>query len=183
MQYWSFDCKITLHGWNYYQNWRLFSFRNNGYVVPVAEVEWTACPLTVQEVSQSNPGNLPLLHACRERDRQPCWPLYSQQVSHQRWISGIHGMQATKHASKGSTLALKPRGDVIRSPKQGYQWPHKKDSFPPKILKKTKKKQWICVPPSNCVWHITDEFDLIPSKLFVTRKSSCVNARGIPPTV
>ena len=36
------------------------------------------------------------------------------------------------------TLALKPRGDVTRSPKQGYQWPHKKDSCPPKILKKKK---------------------------------------------
>ena len=24
------------------------------------------------------------------------------------------------------TLALKPRGDITRSPKQGYQWPHKK---------------------------------------------------------
>ena len=23
------------------------------------------------------------------------------------------------------TLALKPRGDVTKSPKQGYQWPHK----------------------------------------------------------
>ena len=23
--------------------------------------------------------------------------------------------------------ALKPRGNVTRSPKQGYQWPHKKD--------------------------------------------------------
>ena len=33
------------------------------------------------------------------------------------------------------TLALKPRGDVT---KQGYQWPHKKDSCPPKI-KKNKK--------------------------------------------
>ena len=26
------------------------------------------------------------------------------------------------------TLALKPGGDVTRSPKQGYQWLHKKDS-------------------------------------------------------
>ena len=34
------------------------------------------------------------------------------------------------------TLALKPRGDVTGSPKQGYQWPHKKDSCPPKIFKK-----------------------------------------------
>ena len=33
------------------------------------------------------------------------------------------------------TLALKPRGDITRSPKQGYQWPHKKKSCPPKILK------------------------------------------------
>ena len=51
-------------------------------------------------------------------------------------FSGIHGMQATKHTSEGSTLALKPRGDIIRSPKQGYQWPHKEDSCPPKIKKK-----------------------------------------------
>ena len=76
--------------------------------------------------------------ACREHDQLPCWLLYSQQVLHQRWISGIHGTQATKHASEGSTLALKPRGDVIRSPKQGYQWPHKKNSCPPKIYKKKK---------------------------------------------
>ena len=47
--------------------------------------------------------------------------------------------QARKHASK-STLALKPRADVTRSPKQGYQWPHKKDMCPPKIyLKKNNK--------------------------------------------
>ena len=74
---------------------------------------------------------------CRECNWPPCWPLYSQQVSYRRWISGIHGTQVTKHTSEGSTLALKPKGDVIRSPKQGYQWPHKKDSCPPKfILKK-----------------------------------------------
>ena len=35
------------------------------------------------------------------------------------------------------TLALKPRGDVPRSPKQRYQWPlKKKDSRSPKIKKK-----------------------------------------------
>ena len=37
---------------------------------------------------------------------------------------------------KGSTLALKPRADVTRSPKQGYQWPHEKDLCPPKNFKK-----------------------------------------------
>ena len=45
-------------------------------------------------------------------------------------------MQARKHASERSTLALKPRADVTRSPRQGYQWPHKKDLCPPKIFKK-----------------------------------------------
>ena len=38
--------------------------------------------------------------------------------------------------NKAAPLALKPRGDVTRSPKQGYQWSHKKDSCPPKIFKK-----------------------------------------------
>ena len=56
------------------------------------------------------------------------------------WISGIHCAQARTHASEGSTLALKARADITRSPKQGYQWPHKKDMWPPK---KFLKKEWI----------------------------------------
>ena len=40
------------------------------------------------------------------------------------------------------TLALKPRGDVTRSPKQGYQWPHKKDSCPPNFKKKKSCSFW-----------------------------------------
>ena len=43
---------------------------------------------------------------------------WKRQVSHQRWIWGIHCMHARKHASEESTLALKPRADVTRSPKQ-----------------------------------------------------------------
>ena len=31
----------------------------------------------------------------------PCWPLYSQQVSHQKWIWRICCVQARKHASEG----------------------------------------------------------------------------------
>ena len=44
-------------------------------------------------------------------------------VSHQRWIAvnvQIHLCQAW---IKLLTVALEPRGDIIRSPKQGYQWP------------------------------------------------------------
>ena len=42
-------------------------------------------------------------------------------------------MQVTKHTSEVSTLALRPKGDFARSPKQGYQWPHKKDLCPQQI--------------------------------------------------
>ena len=35
--------------------------------------------------------------------------------------------QVRKHASEKSTLALKPKADFARRPKQGYQWPHEKD--------------------------------------------------------
>ena len=33
-----------------------------------------------------------------------------------------------------ATLALKPRGDVTRSPKQGYQWPHKRTGVHQKCI-------------------------------------------------
>ena len=38
------------------------------------------------------------------------------------------------------TLVLKPGGDVTRSPKQGYQWPHKQTCVQQKFKKKKKKK-------------------------------------------
>ena len=40
------------------------------------------------------------------------WPSRGQQMSHQGWIWGINCMQVRKHASEGSTLALRPRADV-----------------------------------------------------------------------
>ena len=49
----------------------------------------------------------------------------------QRWLGGLYCCaQAMKH-NEESTLAFKPRADVTRSPKQEYQWPHKKDWCPP----------------------------------------------------
>ena len=42
-----------------------------------------------------------------------------------------------------STLALKPRADVARSPKRGYQWPHKKDLCPAKFFLKNKQFYWV----------------------------------------
>ena len=37
------------------------------------------------------------------------------------------------------TLALKPRGDITRSPRQGYQWPQKWTCVQHKFKKKTKQ--------------------------------------------
>ena len=36
-------------------------------------------------------------------------------------------IQARKYTKKGSTLTLKPRANITRSLKQGYQWSHEKD--------------------------------------------------------
>ena len=70
----------------------------------------------------------------------PYWPLRGWLESHQRWIYRnmwhVHLHQVWMGLP---TLALKPRGDVTRSPKQGYQWHHKKDLCHPKIFKKNKK--------------------------------------------
>ena len=49
------------------------------------------------------------------------------------------------------TLALKPRGDVTRSPKQGYQWPHKWTCVQQKFLKK-KKKNFLQLWENSNVW-------------------------------
>ena len=44
--------------------------------------------------------------------------------------------------NSGPTLALKPRGDVTRNPKQGYQWSQKMNMCMPKtcVNKKQQKK-------------------------------------------
>ena len=72
-----------------------------------------------------------------KKTRLSCWPPYSQQVSDQRQIWGITYRQK---ASMKSTLALKPRVDITRSPKQGYQWPYEKNLCPPKLF----LKKWRC---------------------------------------
>ena len=65
------------------------------------------------------------------------------------------------------TLALKPRGDVTRSPKQGYQWPHKWTCVQQKIFKKNNKKKqqnkYLSLLPPHCV---TRSLHLQPKKKF-----------------
>ena len=98
----------------------------------------------------------PNLHQCLWTHLQVCESkrlgchadLYTVSRCHTRGESEDH--TSGKACKKGSILALKPRADITRSPKQGYRWPHEKDLHPPKI-KKNK-----------------------------TIKSSFMNAKGIP---
>ena len=54
------------------------------------------------------------------------------------------------------TLALKPRGDVTRSPKQGYQWPHNCTGVQQKIfeikLNTRSEKRVSCVFQRKEAW-------------------------------
>ena len=86
-----------------------------------------------------------------KKARPPCcWPR-GQQVSHQRWLWGIHCIQSTNHASQESALVLKPKADATRSPKQEYQWSHKMDLCPPIFFFKNLiyQKCITCAPPTG----------------------------------
>ena len=68
------------------------------------------------------------LYVCKYMDRK-CHGhnTRDRQVWHQSWIWGIHCTHVIKYASDWSILPLKLRADITRSPKQGYQRPHKKN--------------------------------------------------------
>ena len=93
-------------------------------------------------------GNLTLPHIEHVMNATSCHA-GCQEVSrcHTRTVSSANCcVQVMKHANNVSTLNLKLRGVVTRSPKQGYQWPRKKDSCPPNNFKKLQKKNWNCLP-------------------------------------
>ena len=69
-----------------------------------------------------------------KKARLPCWPLYSQQVSHQRWIWGSHRRENTQGIKSG----LETQGRCHQSPKQGISCPTKR-TCPPKIYEKTRQ--------------------------------------------
>ena len=70
-------------------------------------------------------------------------------------------------------LALKLRGDIIRSPKQRYQWPHKQDPCPPNFFFKRKTIS------SNYIFHCwhSDQFPyqilLLCDGSFTAKLSQC----------
>ena len=80
--------------------------------------------------SSSSPAPLMLVDASMwvQKTRLPCWPSRPE-------VNLRNSIQTRKHTSKKTTLAIKPNADITRSPKQGCQWPHKKDICPPTIKK------------------------------------------------
>ena len=85
--------------------------------MPVTVAEWTACPLTMREVSRSNPGNLPLLQMWHVGNATSFHAIYAYTVytpiggkgrCHTSCDLQDHSMQARKSAGEISTLALKP---------------------------------------------------------------------------
>ena len=67
------------------------------------------------------------------------------------------------------TLALQPRGDVTRSPKQGYQCSCKKDSCPPKFFL---KKDLLLLRSTDTSIKMTIYLPAINSFTFCTRVNS-----------
>ena len=77
-----------------------------------------------QEVCSSNPGSYHCwnIHLGKTTG---CFPghVHQKKLSHQGWISEDYMSCLCKVWIRLPTLALIPRGDVTRSPKQGCQWP------------------------------------------------------------
>ena len=62
----------------------------------------------------------------RQHDRSPPIP-NRRYVAAKRSAGVAPEVNLKEHATLVPLLVLESRGNVIRSPKQGYQWPHKKD--------------------------------------------------------
>ena len=79
------------------------------------------------ENTSLNPGNLTSATVCG--DRTGCTPATKRSVSVAPEVDlGECTLYSPplKANKAEATLALKPRGDVTRNPKQGYQWPQKR---------------------------------------------------------
>ena len=110
-------------------------------MLAVLNVEWMVMCLS--------PKSLPML-VCRYMDQKDLAAMLTsiESAGVTRKVNMMNSVHARKYVSENSTLTLKPIEEVIRSPQQGYQWWHKKDSCPPKIISKIKVRE--------IIWHILE---------------------------
>ena len=79
------------------------------------------------ESTSSNPGNLTSATVCGDRTGSMLAAKRLACVAPEVDLGECTLHSPPQKANKAeSTLALKPRGDVTRNPKQGYQWPQKR---------------------------------------------------------
>ena len=92
---------------------------------------------SVRAVACSNLRQVPPLQACMwgsDRLHAGCQEVCKCSTRGESWGMYITFASA-KIANKAEpTLALKPRGDLTRNPKQGYQWPQKRTCVRPKKI-------------------------------------------------
>ena len=82
-------------------------------------------------------GTLPLLnHACGEATGCHAGCQGFSRCRTRGQSQGTYHVHLCQVRIRLPTLALKPGGDVTRSPNEGFQWPHKKNLCPPIIFKK-----------------------------------------------
>ena len=82
-------------------------------------------------------------HLCNSVWGQDWWPACRQEVGMCSTRGGSQGMYIMFTSAmwiRQPTLALKPRGDVTRNPKRGYQWPQKRTHV---SAQKLLKKIWV----------------------------------------
>ena len=92
------------------------------------------------ESTNSYPGNLTSATVCGDRTDCALAAKRLASVAPKVDLEECTLHSPLQKANKAEpTLALNPRGDITRNPKQGYQWPQKGHVCPPKTLKKKKK--------------------------------------------
>ena len=119
--------------------------------------EWLAHPPAKQEVCGSNPAS----YLCWNTHVGKVTGCYAGYIYWQRWRTRVNLKECISHTPLQSsnkaepTLALKPRGDLTSSPKQGYQWPQKwtcvqqnfflkkKKLSPPESTGMCSRSQWL----------------------------------------
>ena len=80
--------------------------------------------LTTQAVIGSNPKPPPMLvdmsaSTWIKKVQLPCWPLFSQQVSHQRWIWGLHKQESMQGLWNPGQMSPEVQNRGISDPTKG----------------------------------------------------------------
>ena len=89
------------------------------------------------ESTSLNPGNLTSATVCGDRTGGNAGHQEISNCSTRGGSQGINIMFTSAMRIRQPTLALKPRRDITKNPKQGYQWPQKGHVYRPNFKKRS----------------------------------------------